>query len=32
MHGAQHGVTKEEIKEVFQNAIDADVSRSTDRQ
>lgn len=31
MHCAQHGITKEEIEEVFQNAIDADVSRSTGR-
>lgn len=30
-HCAQHGVTKEEIEEVFENAIDADVSRTTGR-
>src|SRR5438105_8353860 len=30
-HCAQHGVTKEEVEEVFQNATDADVSRSTGR-
>ena len=30
-HCAQHGVTKEEVEQVFQNATDADVSRSTGR-
>jgi uncharacterized DUF497 family protein len=30
-HIAQHGVTKEEVEEVFQNATDADVSRSSGR-
>lgn len=30
-HCAEHGVTKEEVEEVFQNATDADVSRSTGR-
>ena len=28
-HCARHGVTKEEVEEVFQNATDADVSRSS---
>lgn len=28
-HCAQHGVTKEEVEEVFQNATDADVSQSS---
>ena len=28
-HCAEHGVTPEEVEEVFQNATDADVSRST---
>ena len=28
---AEHGVTKEEVEEVFQNATDADVSRSSGR-
>jgi hypothetical protein len=28
-HCGQHGVTKEEVEEVFQNATDADVSRSS---
>lgn len=28
-HIAEHGVTKEEVEEVFQNATDADVSRSS---
>jgi hypothetical protein len=28
-HCAEHGVTKEEVEEVFQNATDADVSRSS---
>jgi hypothetical protein len=28
-HCAQHGVTKEEVEEAFQNAEDTDVSRST---
>ena len=30
-HCAQHGVTKEEVEEVFQKATDADVSRSSGR-
>lgn len=30
-HCAQHGVTKEEVEEVFLNALDVDVSRSTGR-
>jgi uncharacterized DUF497 family protein len=30
-HIAQHGVTKEEVEEVFENASDADVSRTTGR-
>jgi uncharacterized DUF497 family protein len=30
-HCAEHGVTKEEVEEVFQNATDADVSRSSGR-
>jgi uncharacterized DUF497 family protein len=30
-HCADHGVTKEEVEEVFQNATDADVSRSSGR-
>jgi uncharacterized DUF497 family protein len=30
-HIAQHGVTKEEVEEVFENATDADVSRSSGR-
>src|SRR3954470_20561252 len=30
-HCAEHGVTKEEVEEVFQNATDADVSRSSVR-
>ena len=30
-HGADHGVTKEEVEEVFQNATDADISRSSSR-
>jgi uncharacterized DUF497 family protein len=30
-HCAEHGVTKEEVEEVLQNATDADVSRSTGR-
>jgi uncharacterized DUF497 family protein len=30
-HCAEHGVTKEEVEEVFQNATDADISRSTGR-
>ncbi len=30
-HCAEHGVTKEEVEEVFENASDADVSRSSDR-
>jgi uncharacterized DUF497 family protein len=28
-HCAQHGVTKEEVEQVFQNGSDADVSRSS---
>jgi hypothetical protein len=28
-HCAEHGVTKEEVEEVFQNATDADISRSS---
>lgn len=28
-HCAEHGVTKEEVEEVFQNATDADVSQSS---
>jgi uncharacterized DUF497 family protein len=30
-HCAEHGVTKEEVEEVFQNATDADISRSSGR-
>jgi uncharacterized DUF497 family protein len=30
-HCAEHGVTKEEVEEVFQNAMDADISRSSGR-
>ena len=30
-HCADHGVTKEEVEEVFQNATDADISRSSGR-
>ncbi len=30
-HCAEHGVTKEEIEEVFGNATDADISRSSAR-
>ncbi len=30
-HCAEHGVTKEEVEEVFQNATDADISRSSVR-
>ena len=30
-HCAQHGVTKEEVEEVFLNAMDVDISRSTGR-
>jgi hypothetical protein len=30
-HCAEHGVTKEEVEEVFENATDADVSRSSGR-
>ena len=30
-HCAEHGVTKEEIKEVIQNVTDADTSRSSGR-
>ena len=30
-HCAQHGVTKEEVEEAFENVIDTDVSRSSGR-
>ena len=30
-HCAQHGVTKGEVEEVFLNAMDVDISRSTGR-
>jgi uncharacterized DUF497 family protein len=30
-HCAEHGVTKEEVEEVFQSATDADTSRSSGR-
>jgi uncharacterized DUF497 family protein len=30
-HCAEHGVSKEEVEEVFENATDADVSRSSGR-
>jgi len=30
-HCAKHGVTKEEVEEVFQNITDADISRSSGR-
>lgn len=30
-HCAEHGVTKEEVEEVLESAMDADVSRSTGR-
>jgi len=30
-HCSEHGVTKEEVEEVFQNATDADTSRSSGR-
>ena len=30
-HCAEHGVTKEEVEEVFENAMDEDVSRSSGR-
>jgi uncharacterized DUF497 family protein len=30
-HCAQHGITKEEVEEVLQNATDTDVSRSSGR-
>src|SRR5437763_16175408 len=30
-HCAEHGVTKEEVEEVFQNATDADITRSSGR-
>jgi len=30
-HCAEHGVTKEEVEEVFQNVTDADTSRSSGR-
>jgi len=30
-HCAAHGVTKEEVEEVLQNATDADISRSSGR-
>ena len=28
-HCAEHGVTKEEVEDVFENATDADISRSS---
>lgn len=31
LHCADHGVTKEEVEEVLENAIDIDVSRSSGR-
>ncbi len=31
VHCAEHDVTKEEVEEVFQNATDADISRSSGR-
>jgi len=30
-HCADHGVTKEEVEEVLENAVDADISRSSGR-
>ena len=30
-HCAEHGVTKEEVEEVFENAMDEDISRSSGR-
>lgn len=30
-HCAEHGITKEEVEEVIENAIDSDVSRSSGR-
>ena len=30
-HCAEHGVTKEEVEEIVQNATDADISRSSGR-
>ena len=30
-HCAEHGITKEEIEEIFEHASDADVSRSSGR-
>ena len=30
-HCAEHGITMEEVEEVFQNAMDADISRSSGR-
>jgi uncharacterized DUF497 family protein len=30
-HCSEHGVTKEEVEEIFENAIDADTSRSSGR-
>ena len=30
-HCAEHGVTKEEVEDVFQNATDADISQSSGR-
>ena len=30
-HIAEHGVTKEEVEEIFENASDADVSRTSGR-
>jgi urocanate hydratase len=31
VHCAEHGVTKEEVEEALENAMDADVSRSPRR-
>jgi hypothetical protein len=30
-HCAEHGVTKEEVEDVFENATDEDISRSSGR-
>jgi hypothetical protein len=30
-HCADHGVNKDEVEEVFENAIDADISRTSGR-
>lgn len=30
-HCAEHGITKEEVEEVFQNTVDEDISRSSGR-